>query len=159
VLTPWPSFAFLAAVYLTVEAPEARPFARTSGAAPLGAAVAVLRGPRSARLGLAHLGAPLMGRARLTTAPVGPRRSTRPPRLAAVNRDLGRCGAGATASPRVAPRRARFALILWAWALAQYPYLIPPDLTIPRGGGPRASPSSSSSGPSWPGGSCFFSRR
>ncbi|HMH78416.1 MAG TPA: cytochrome d ubiquinol oxidase subunit II, partial [Candidatus Udaeobacter sp.] len=32
---------------------------------------------------------------------------------------------------------AQVSLILWGWALAQYPYLIPPDLTIRAAAAPR----------------------
>ena len=30
-------------------------------------------------------------------------------------------------------------LIVWGWALGQFPYLVPPDLTIQRAAGPRAT--------------------
>ncbi|HKW90678.1 MAG TPA: cytochrome d ubiquinol oxidase subunit II, partial [Methylomirabilota bacterium] len=32
---------------------------------------------------------------------------------------------------------AQVSLILWGWALAQYPYLVPPDLTIRAAAAPR----------------------
>ena len=84
-------------------------------------------------LGLAHLGAPLTGRA-LTTAPWAPA-------LHAVT-----AVAAVTAIWALWRRRYRLArvaaagqvaLILWGWALAQYPYLIPPDLTIRAAAAPR----------------------
>ena len=30
-------------------------------------------------------------------------------------------------------------LILWGWALSQYPYILPPDLTIAAAAAPRAT--------------------
>jgi cytochrome bd ubiquinol oxidase subunit II len=124
-------FAFLAAVYLTVEAREPalrEDFRRRA----LGAAVAVFVAAFGT-LGLAHLGAPLMGRA-LTTAPWAPALHA----ATAV--------AAVTAIWALWRRRYRLArvaaagqvaLILWGWALAQYPYLIPPDLTIRAAAAPR----------------------
>lgn len=46
---------------------------------------------------------------------------------------------------RLRPRIARFAvaaqvtLVLWAWALGQWPYLVPPDLTIAEAAAPAAT--------------------
>lgn len=34
---------------------------------------------------------------------------------------------------------AQVALILWGWGLAQYPYLLPPDLTIAAAAAPRVT--------------------
>ncbi len=34
---------------------------------------------------------------------------------------------------------AQVSLILWGWALAQFPYLLPPDLTIAAAAAPRAT--------------------
>jgi cytochrome d ubiquinol oxidase subunit II len=124
-------FAFLAAVYLTVEAREAalrEDFRRRA----LGAALAVFV-TAFGTLGLALLGAPLMGRG-LTTAPWAP----------ALHLATG--GAAVTAIWALWSRRFRLArvtaaaqvsLILWGWAFAQYPYLIPPDLTIRAAAAPR----------------------
>jgi len=124
-------FAFLAAVYLTVEAREAtlrEDFRRRA----LGAAVAVFVAAFGT-LALARLGAPLMGRG-LTTAPWAP----------ALHLATG--VAAVTAIWALWSRRFRLArvaaaaqvsLILWGWALAQYPYLIPPDLTIRAAAAPR----------------------
>jgi cytochrome bd ubiquinol oxidase subunit II len=84
-------------------------------------------------LGLSLLGAPLMGRA-LTRAPWAP----------ALHLAAG--AAAVTAIWALWGRRYRLArvaaagqvsLILWGWALAQYPYLIPPDLTIRAAAAPR----------------------
>ncbi len=35
---------------------------------------------------------------------------------------------------------AQVSLILWGWALGQYPYLVPPTMTHRRGGGPPRTP-------------------
>ncbi len=124
-------FAFLAAVYLTVEArdPALREDFRRRA---LGAAVAVFVAAFGT-LGLSLLGAPLMGRA-LTGAPWAP----------ALHLATG--AAAVTAIWALWGRRYRLArvaaagqvsLILWGWALAQYPYLIPPDLTIRAAAAPR----------------------
>jgi cytochrome d ubiquinol oxidase subunit II len=124
-------FAFLAAVYLTVEARGwalQEDFRRRA----LGAAAAVFVAAFGT-LGLALLGAPLMGRG-LTTAPWAP----------ALHLATG--VAALTAIWALWTRRFRLArvaaaaqvsLILWGWALAQYPYLIPPDLTIRAAAAPR----------------------
>jgi len=124
-------FAFLAAVYLTVEAREPalrEDFRRRA----LGAAGAVFVAAFGT-LGLALLGAPLMGRG-LTGAPWGPalHLATGAVAVAAIwalwsrRFRLARLAAAAQVS-----------LILWGWALAQYPYLIPPDLTIRAAAAPR----------------------
>jgi cytochrome d ubiquinol oxidase subunit II len=124
-------FAFLAAVYLTVEAREPalqEDFRRRA----LGAATAVFV-TAFGTLGLALLGAPLMGRG-LTAAPWAP----------ALHLVTG--VAAVAAIWTLWSRRFRLArvaaavqvsLILWGWALAQYPYLIPPDLTIRAAAAPR----------------------
>jgi cytochrome d ubiquinol oxidase subunit II len=124
-------FAFLAAVYLTVEAREPalrEDFRRRA----LGAAAAVFAAAFGT-LGLALLGAPLMGRG-LTTARWAP----------ALHLATG--VAAVTAIWALWSRRfplarvaaaAQVSLILWGWALAQYPYLIPPDLTIRAAAAPR----------------------
>jgi len=124
-------FAFLAAVYLTVEAREPalrEDFRRRA----LGAAVAVFVAAFGT-LGLALLGAPLTGRG-LTAAPWAP----------ALHLATGVAAVAAIwALWRRRFRLARVAaagqvsLILWGWALAQYPYLIPPDLTIRAAAAPR----------------------
>jgi cytochrome d ubiquinol oxidase subunit II len=124
-------FAFLAAVYLTVEAREPalrEDFRRRA----LGAAVAVFVAAFGS-LGVALLGAPLTGRA-LTTGPWAP----------ALHAATGLAAVIAVwALWRRHYRLARVAaagqvsLILWGWALAQYPYLIPPDLTIRGAAAPR----------------------
>lgn len=112
-------FAFLAAVYLTVEAREPAlrdDFRRRA----LGAATAVFVAAFGT-LGLALWGAPIMGRD-LTTGPAVAaiwalwRRRFRLARIAAA---------------------AQVSLIVWGWAFAQYPYLVPPDLSIRSAAAPR----------------------
>jgi cytochrome bd ubiquinol oxidase subunit II len=98
----------------------------------LGAAAAVFVAAFGT-LGLALLGAPLMGHG-LTTAPWAPalHLATGVAAVAAIwalwsrRFRLARVAAAAQVS-----------LILWGWALAQYPYLIPPDLTIRAAAAPR----------------------
>lgn len=124
-------FAFLAAVYLTVEAREPalrEDFRRRA----LGAAGAVFVAAFGT-LALALLGAPLIGRG-LTGTPW------------ATALHLATGAAAVAAIWALWSRRFRLArlvaaaqvsLILWGWALAQYPYLIPPDLTIRAAAAPR----------------------
>ena len=124
-------FAFLAAVYLTVEVQDddlREDFRRRA----LYAAVVVFVAAFGT-LGLALLEAPLMGRG-LITGPWAP----------ALHAATG--AAAVTALWALWRRRYRLArvaaagqvsLILWGWALAQYPYLIPPDLTIRAAAAPR----------------------
>jgi len=119
-------FGFLAAVYLTVEAKEPdlredfRIRALASGVAVFASAALALL------LSLQKSGAPLMGHG-LTEA-----RHALPVQLAVAV-------AAITALAALWLRRfglarvaavAQVSLILWGWALSQYPYLIPPDLTI-----------------------------
>jgi cytochrome d ubiquinol oxidase subunit II len=117
-------FAYLAAVYLVLEAgdPELREDFRhraiRSGIAVLAAAVLAL--------GLAGTGAPRLvdGLVRSAWALpyLGITALTAATALGALWRRryaLARVAAGAQVS-----------LVVWGWALAQYPYLVPPDLTV-----------------------------
>lgn len=119
-------FGFLAAVYLTVEAnePDLREDFR-SRALAAGAAVFVSAGI-ALLLSLQKSGAPLMGHG-LTEA-----RHALPVQVSVA-------AAAITAMVALWLRRfvlarlatvAQVSLILWGWALSQYPYLIPPDLTV-----------------------------
>jgi len=124
-------FAFLAAVYLTVEAREPalrEDFRRRA----LGAAAAVFVAAFGT-LGLALLGAPLMGRG-LTTEPWAPALHVATG-VAAISA-IWALWSRRFRLARVAAA-AQVSLILWGWALAQYPYLIPPDLTIRAAAAPR----------------------
>lgn len=117
-------FAFLAATYLTLESGDAdlrEDFRRRA----LGAAV-VLGGTALLVGLLSHAAAPRI-RAGLTTAPwaIPLQLNTAAVAVAALwalwtrRFALARLAAGLQA-----------ALVLWGWAFAQYPYLVPPDLDI-----------------------------
>ena len=49
------------------------------------------------------------------------------------------CSPAARCAARACSRRARCAAVLWGWAAAQYPYLLPPDLTIAAGAAGNAT--------------------
>ncbi|HYT69876.1 MAG TPA: cytochrome d ubiquinol oxidase subunit II [Gemmatimonadales bacterium] len=127
------AFAFLAAVYLTLEAeePELREDFRRrglgAGAALFGAALLVLLlsrgGAPRVREGLifAPWAAPLhvcTAAAALTALAALWRRRYRVARMAAA---------------------LQVSLILWGWGLSQYPYLLPPDLTIAAAAAPAVT--------------------
>ena len=127
------AFAFLAAVYLTLEAedPELqedfRRRALGSGVALFGAAVLVLV--------LSLGGAPLV-RDGLIFAP------------AALPLHLLTAATAVTALAALWSRRyplarlvaaVQVSLILWGWALSQYPYVLPPDLTIAAAAAPAVT--------------------
>lgn len=124
-------FAFLAAVYLTVEAKDEalrEEFRRRALAASFAVFAIALTD-----LFLAGVGAPRLWRA-LTTGTVAL---------------LLHVATGVAASLAVAAlwrRRyvaariaaaAQVSLILWGWALGQFPYLVPPDLSIGQTAAPR----------------------
>jgi len=117
-------FAFLAAVYLTVEAPDAElreDFRRRALVAALVVFVLAF-----GVLLIAHFTAPRVG-AGLTSSPwaIPLHAATGLAAIAAIvalwerRFRLARVAAAAQVT-----------LILWGWALAQYPYLVPPTLTI-----------------------------
>jgi len=118
------AFAFLAAVYLTLEAaePELREDFRRralgAGVALFGAAllVLVLSGSAAPRVRAGLIFAPwavplhlLTGAAAVAALAALWRRRYRVARVAAA---------------------AQVSLILWGWGISQYPYLLPPDLTV-----------------------------
>jgi cytochrome bd ubiquinol oxidase subunit II len=118
-------FAFLAAVYLTVEAGDDRALAddfrrRAIGAA--GAAVVIAAGT----LLVARRGAPLM-HAGLTAS-----RWALPLHAGAALAAASSIGALLLRRYRIArvAAAALVSLIIWGWGAAQYPFLVPPDLTI-----------------------------
>lgn len=127
------AFAFLAAVYLTLEAPDRelradfRTRAVAAGLALFGAAALALllsgRYAPAVRSGLVFAGwaIPLHG---LTA-------------VAAITA-LVALGRGAWRLARVAAA-IQVSLILWGWGLSQYPYLVPPDLTIADAAAPPAT--------------------
>src|SRR5712691_7540586 len=127
------AFACLAAVYLTLEAeqPELREDFRRRA---LGAAGALF-GAALLVLTLSGSGAPRM-RAGLIFAPW------------AVPLHLLTGAAAVTALAGLWRRRYRLArvaaaaqvsLILWGWALSQYPYILPPDLTVADAAAPAVT--------------------
>jgi cytochrome d ubiquinol oxidase subunit II len=124
-------FAFLAAVYLTVEARDIAlqgDFRRRA----LAAAVAVFVAA-GITLAVAMRSAPLVARG--LTASVW----ALPLHVVTGLTALGAIGALWVRRYRAArlAAAAQVSLILWGWALAQYPYLIPPDLTIRAAAAPR----------------------
>jgi cytochrome d ubiquinol oxidase subunit II len=126
-------FAFLAAVYLTVEATDnvvREDFRRRALAA--GFAVFAIA---FTDLSLAGGAAPAL-RTALTSGPL------------AMAHHLATGAAAAAALIALWRHRFRLArvaaaaqvsLILWGWALGQYPLLVPPDLTIEEAAAPRAT--------------------
>ena len=124
------AFAFLATVYLTLEAtePELREDFRRralgAGVALFGAAllVLVLSGSGAPRMRAGLIFAPwavplhlLTGAAAVAALSALWRRRYRVARLAAA---------------------AQVSLILWGWGISQYPYLLPPDLTVAAAAAP-----------------------
>jgi cytochrome bd ubiquinol oxidase subunit II len=125
-------FAFLAAVYLTMETEDAAlrdDFRRRALAAGL-----VLGALAFAALAMTRTAAPLLYAGLVTRGS-----------SLAFHAATGTCAVGALAAlwrRRFAPARAlaiaQAALILWGWGWAQFPYLIPPDLTFAAGAAPPA---------------------
>ena len=126
-------FAFLAAVYLTVEAREIElqeDFRRRA----LGAAAAVFVAA-GGTLALAYPSAPLVGRNLIAST------WALPLHVATGVAAVGAIGALWIRRYRLARLAAatQVSLILWGWALAQYPYLVPPTLSITEGAAPEAT--------------------
>ena len=126
-------FAFLAAVYLTLEARD-EALREDFRARALGAALAVFIAAFSV-LVLSHGAAPLV-RHGLTSSPW------------AIPLHLLTAAAAVTAIGALWTRRYRLArvaaaaqvsLILWGWIVAQYPYLLPPAYTIADSAAPPAT--------------------
>jgi cytochrome d ubiquinol oxidase subunit II len=126
-------FAFLAAVYLTVEAEDdelREDFRRLAlWAAAVAAAVASLD------LVLARSAAPLVWRA-LTQGNV-----SMALRVGATAAALGAMLALWCRAYRLARWAAAIevSLIVWGWAVGQFPYLVPPDLTVQSAAAPEAT--------------------
>ncbi len=127
------TFAFLAAVYLTLEAEDAaiqddfRRRALGAGAALFGAALVVLV--------LSADGAPLVRNGLIFASWALPLHlltaATAVTALAALWRRRYRVARVAAA--------AQVSLILWGWGLSQYPYIIPPHLTIADAAAPAVT--------------------
>jgi cytochrome d ubiquinol oxidase subunit II len=125
-------FAFLAAVYLTVEAE--RDAALQDDFRRRALAAAVLVGALAlAVFVLAGEGAPLIRRRLAASA------WTWPLQLATGAAATGAIAALLLRRYRIARVLAagQVALIVWGWALAQFPYLLVPDLTITGAAGPE----------------------
>jgi cytochrome d ubiquinol oxidase subunit II len=127
------AFAFLAAVYLTLEAEDAelqedfRRRALGAGVALFGAALLVLV--------LSGVGAPRV-RAGLIFAPWAvPLHVLTGVAAVVALAALWRRRYGAA---RVAAA-CQVSLILWGWSLSQYPYILPPDLTIAGAAAPAVT--------------------
>jgi cytochrome d ubiquinol oxidase subunit II len=116
-------FAFLAAVYLTLEARE-RDLQEDFRRRAIGAGVAVCA---TAALGLL-LSHEALGVGAGLVAATG---------IAAVSAFVA-LWTRAYRAARVAAA-AQVSLILWGWGLAQYPYLLPPDLTIAAAAAPAVT--------------------
>jgi len=126
-------FAFLAAVYLTVEADE--PALREDfRARALGAGLAAFAAAALALL-LAYEGAPLVW-GKLIASPWALRFH-----LATAAAAVAALGALWRRRWRVARVAAavQVSLVLWGWGLAQYPYLVPPHLTLHEAAAPAAT--------------------
>jgi cytochrome d ubiquinol oxidase subunit II len=124
-------FAFLAAVYLTVEAKDvalAEDFRRRA----LGAAIAVFVAA-GGTLALAIPSAPRLGGSLTTSVWALPLHIAAG--VAAVSA-IGALWSRRYRQARVAAV-AQVSLLLWGWAFAQYPYLVPPTLTIAAGAAPE----------------------
>jgi len=129
-------FAFLAAVYLTVEAKEPelkedfrRRALMAGGAVFLAAMAALLLASRD------ESGAPLMweGLIHSPWALVFQGATAVSAVIALVGLGMRRFLLARVAAA------AQTSLILWGWAVAQYPYLIPPDLTIEEAAAPAVT--------------------
>jgi cytochrome d ubiquinol oxidase subunit II len=126
-------FAFLAAVYLTVEARDG-PLQEDFRLRALAAGVAAF-GLAALTLGLAHQAAPLVwGMLLHSDWAIALHVTTG---LAAVTALLALWGRR-WAVARVAAA-GQISCILWGWALAQYPYLLPPHLTLAGAAAPAAT--------------------
>lgn len=126
-------FAFLAAVYLTIEARDPdlqndfrrRALGTAGGVFVLAAAALLLARTAAPRIAVGVMSTPwaivlhlCTGAAALTAIIALWRRAFRTARVAAV---------------------AQVSLILWGWALAQYPFMIPPTMTIRQTSAPAVT--------------------
>ena len=126
-------FAFLAAVYLTVEAPPGElqeDFRRRAIGAGIVVAIVAIVTLALARALAPRVWSALMRGSLATMLPV-----------AAALFALGAMGALWQRHYQAARIAAivEVSLIVWGWALAQFPYLVPPDLTVMNASGPPAT--------------------
>jgi cytochrome d ubiquinol oxidase subunit II len=125
-------FAFLAAVYLTVEAGADRALQEDFRRRALAAAAAVFATAAAALLA-AHLNAPRVRDALvMNTWAIPFHLATGAAAVAAIGALIRR----AYHAARVAAA-AQVILILSGWAISQYPFIVPPDLTIRGAAAPR----------------------
>jgi cytochrome d ubiquinol oxidase subunit II len=125
-------FAFLAAVYLTVEAAADRALQEDFRRRALAAAAAVFA-TAAAALIAAHLTAPRVRDALVMNRWAIPfHLATGAAAIAAIGALIRR----AYRTARVAAA-AQVILILSGWAISQYPFIVPPDLTIANAAAPR----------------------
>ena len=127
-------FAFLAAVYLTVEAGDDRPLADDFRRRALGTAAAAVVIALGSLL-VARRGAPMM-HAGLTVS-----RWALPLHAAAAVAAASAIGALLLRRYRLArvAAAALVSLIIWGWGAAQYPFIVPPDLTIAETAAPATT--------------------
>jgi len=127
------AYAFLAAVYLTLEARE-RELQEDFRNRALGAGVALFFAALAALL-LSHRWAPRVREALIFAPWAVPLHlltaATALSSLAALWRRRWRVARVAAAT--------QVSLILWGWALAQYPYVLPPDLTVEAAAAPAVT--------------------
>ena len=127
------AFAFLAAVYLTLEAQE-RGLQEDFRNRALGAGVALFFAALAALL-LSHRWAPRVREALIFAPWAVPLHlltaATALTALAALWRRRWRVARVAAAT--------QVSLILWGWALAQYPYVLPPDLAVEAAAAPAVT--------------------
>ena len=127
------AFAFLAAVYLTLEAQE-RELQEDFRNQALGAGVALFFAALAALL-LSHRWAPRVREALIFAPWAVPLHlltaATALTALAALWRRRWRVARVAAAT--------QVSLILWGWALAQYPYVLPPDLAVEAAAAPAVT--------------------
>lgn len=127
------AFAFLAAVYLTLEARE-RALEEAFRRRALGAGVALF-GAAALALLLSHGDAPRLRDALIFAPWAGPLHlATGAAALTALAALWSRRWTLARAAGAL-----QISLILWGWALAQYPAIVPPDLTIAGTAAPAAT--------------------
>jgi len=127
-------FAFLAAVYLTVEAGEDRPLAEDFRRRALGAGAAAII-VAGGTLILSRRGAPMVHAGLLGT------RWAPPLHAAAACAAVVALGALAVRRYRLArvAAAALVSLVIWGWGASQFPWLVPPDLTIAQTAAPATT--------------------
>ncbi|HJP56330.1 MAG TPA: cytochrome d ubiquinol oxidase subunit II [Gemmatimonadales bacterium] len=127
-------FAFLAAVYLTVEAGDDRELADDFRRRAIGAAIAAMMVAGGTLL-VARRGAPMM-HAGLTSS-----RWALPLHAGATLAAVGTLGALALRRFRLARIGAAgfVSLVIWGWAVAQFPLIVPPDLSVLNAAAPATT--------------------